>query len=105
MLVFKRLLLGVSGCVLAAALGTAAPVLAQAGPEKPAEAKPVAAGITVAVLEFEGKDPANPDLGKNISEVLGAVLGAEDGFRLVERSQLEKKLQEQSISLTGLVDP
>lgn len=96
-----------------------------AGPVVPAPAQPAAATapratpapgpaagnakpapkVTVAVIDFEGKDPANPDLGKNIAEVLTAVLGAEETITLVERSQLEKKLQEQAINLTGVVDP
>ncbi len=60
--------------------------------------------ITVTVLDFDAKDPARPDLGKNISDVLTAVLGSEESFRLVDRTMLETKLREQAISLTGLVD-
>ncbi|MCX5660573.1 MAG: hypothetical protein NTW19_12740 [Planctomycetota bacterium] len=105
MLNAKRRRAAISGCLMAAMLCATAPAMAQTAPAKPAATKPAAADITVAVIDFEGKDPANPDLGKNITEVLTAVLGAEDGFKLVERAQLEKKLHEHAINLTGVVDP
>src|SRR5689334_17065353 len=68
--------------------------------------KPAAkdAPISVAILEFEAKDPGNPDLGKQISETLTAVLSGEPGITLVERATLARTLQEQELNLTGLVD-
>jgi TolB-like protein len=61
-------------------------------------------GLTVAILDFETKDPSNPDLGKQIADTLTALLSGEPGLTLVERGRLNEVLEEQSLNLTGLVD-
>ena len=60
--------------------------------------------LTVAVLDFEANDPANPDFGKQIAEVVSVILSGEPGFKLVNRTALTRVLQEQELMLTGLVD-
>jgi len=59
--------------------------------------------ISVAILDFEAKDPSNPDLGKQVADALSAILTGEVGFRLVDRSTLQKTLQEQELNLSGIV--
>ncbi|MBN1909467.1 MAG: hypothetical protein JW818_07000 [Pirellulales bacterium] len=60
--------------------------------------------LTVAVLDFGGSDPAHPQLGKDIAEAIGAMLGDAKGIKLVDRQSLAKTLQEQELNMTGLVD-
>jgi len=67
--------------------------------KKPADKKT----FTVAVLDFDGKIPGNPNLGSQIGETLTALLSMEQGFTLVDRAKLSKILQEQELNLTGLV--
>jgi len=69
----------------------------------PATASPPAAPIAVAILDFEAADPSNKDLGKQIAETLNAILTGEPGFILVDRGNLSKTLQEQELSLSGIV--
>jgi len=64
----------------------------------------VVTNITVAIIDFESKAPGNPDLGKQIGDVLTARLSIYDQFRLVERQKLEELLKEQQLNLTGMVD-
>jgi hypothetical protein len=68
-------------------------------PAAPAAARP----LTVAILDFGAKDPATPDLGAQIGEVLTAVLSGEPGFTLVDRATLARTLQEHELNLTGAV--
>jgi TolB-like protein len=68
-------------------------------PAAPATARP----LTVAILDFGAKDPATPDLGAQIGEVLTAVLSGEPGFTLVDRATLARTLQEHELNLTGAV--
>jgi len=60
-------------------------------------------GVGVAILDFEANTPGNPDLGKQIGEVLTATLGGEPGYRLVERATLTRVLQEQELNLSGVI--
>lgn len=61
------------------------------------------AKLTVAILDFEsgGKDEK---LGKQIPDALSAMLSDDEGFQLVERSQVAKAIGEQAVGLTGLTD-
>ena len=74
-----------------------------ASQEKP-DARAADAKLTVAVLDFDAKDPANPDFGQQIAEITSAMLSGEPGFTLVNRTALTRVLQEQELNLTGLVD-
>jgi len=78
----------------------------EAAASRPAghEAGPAAARpLTVAILDFGAKDPAMPDLGPQIGEVLTAALSGEPGFTLVDRATLARTLQEHELNLTGAV--
>jgi TolB-like protein len=73
------------------------------GPGRPSAAP----AITVAVLDFDaGGAPAlGPNGGIMAGELLAAALSARDGVHLVERTALRRALEEQTIGLTGAVDP
>lgn len=60
--------------------------------------------ITVAIIDFESKAPGNPDLGKQLGDILTARLSIHDQFRLVERQKLQELLKEQQLNLSGMVD-
>ena len=60
--------------------------------------------LTVAILDFDAKDPGAPDLGPQIGDILTAVLSGEPGFTLVDRTKIDKLLQEAELNLTGVVD-
>lgn len=69
-----------------------------------AQDMPAAGGtIPVAVLDFEGTLPGNPDLGKQIGDTLTAILSGEPGIRLVDRPTLSRALMEHELNLSGLV--
>jgi TolB-like protein len=70
----------------------------------PVATQPADTGVTVAIFDFTCSTPGNPDLGKQISEVLTATLSGEPGVQLVDRASMDKVLQEQQLNLTGLVD-
>ena len=61
------------------------------------------APLTVAILPFDAKSAKNEDLGKQITAVMQALLAGNSEFRLVDRGQLERTLEEQALSLTGMV--
>ncbi|HSZ55555.1 MAG TPA: CsgG/HfaB family protein [Tepidisphaeraceae bacterium] len=69
-----------------------------------ADEKPRHGDITVAILNFDASTPGNPELGKQITDVLTATLSAEDGFTLVDRASMSKTLAENGLNLTGLVN-
>lgn len=71
-----------------------------ASPSQSAHTGPLA----VAVLDFQIKDPASEDEGAQVAEALTAMLSGQPGIKLVERSALQKTLDEQEPSLTGLTD-
>ena len=70
-----------------------------------AQDKAKATDITVAILNFDASTPGNPDLGKQITDVLTATLSGEEGFTLVDRASMMKTLAENGLNLTGLVNP
>lgn len=60
--------------------------------------------ITVAIIDFESKAPGNPELGKQLGDILTARMSIYDQFKLVERQKLEDLLKEHQLNLTGMVD-
>jgi TolB-like protein len=70
-------------------------------PASPAALKPSA--LTVAVLDFHSTAPGSPELGQQIAEVLTANLSGRPGLTLVDRSSLQRTLQEQELNLSGVV--
>lgn len=60
--------------------------------------------VTVAIIDFATDAPGNPNLGRQISDILTARLSIYDQFRLVERQKLEDLLREHQLNLTGMVD-
>src|SRR4051794_26561578 len=64
-----------------------------------------APSIPVALLDFDANVPGNPDLGKQITEAMTAVLTGEAGFVLVDRASQTKMLTEHELNLTGIVNP
>jgi len=67
------------------------------------QAKQDSPPLTVAVLDFEAKMPGNEKLGSQIGDTLTALLAGESNLRLVERPKLRMLLEEQELSLTGMV--
>lgn len=61
------------------------------------------ARLTVAVLDFDVSTAGGVDMGKQISEVLAAMLSGEESFTLVDRASLTRVLQELELNQTGLV--
>ena len=70
----------------------------------PAATQPAIDGVSLAVLDFNCTAPGNPELGKQISEVLTATLSGEPGVLIVDRSSMDKILQEHQLNLAGAVD-
>ena len=58
----------------------------------------------VAVFTFDESNAAAQGLGKTLSEMLITALIQGQSYQVMERMQLEKILQEQSLSLTGVID-
>ncbi|NOZ62261.1 MAG: hypothetical protein GXO74_11315 [Calditrichaeota bacterium] len=58
----------------------------------------------VAVFAFEESNSQAQGLGKTLSEMLTTALIQKQKFTVMERTQLEKILQEQSLSQTGVID-
>ena len=99
-----------SAAMLLAIAALAGPIWAQPGEagnvDKPAATQPAdaAQGVTVAVLDYEASAPGNKEMGNQIAEILTARLSVSDSLRLVERSGIDKILEEQKLKLVGLVD-
>jgi hypothetical protein len=80
------------------------------GAGAPAQTRPATAArggaptLTVAVIDFEVGSGAKPESGKQIAEALMAMLSGTPGIKLVDRASLDKALQEQSLTMTGLSD-
>jgi hypothetical protein len=97
-------------CLGSAAFGQAAkpPAEPSAQPTtSPASVAPASqprSGLTVAVLDFASSTPGEPDLGKQIGEALTIMLSGEPGFRLVDRANLTRALQELELNLSGVVE-
>jgi TolB-like protein len=68
-----------------------------------ATSQPASAGVAIAVLDFEASSPSNPEMGKQIAELLSASLSGFGDFTIVDRTWLTRTLQEQEMSLTGMV--
>jgi hypothetical protein len=69
----------------------------------PTASQPAAGGVAIAVLDFEANSPGNPEMGKQIAELLSASLSGFGDFTTVDRTNLTRSLQEQEMSLTGMV--
>jgi hypothetical protein len=83
-------------------------VLASARCDEPDQKSESAQGkapreLTVAVLDFAADAAGEPEMGKQIGELLTAMLSGEPGFTLVDRAALQRSLQETELNLTGLV--
>ncbi len=58
---------------------------------------------SVAVLDFESIG-SEEFLGRGVSEIMRTELVGTKKFRVVERSQMKKALEEQKLHLTGIID-
>jgi len=58
----------------------------------------------MAVLDFASGVPGQPELGKDVASILEILLGDLPGVEMLDRTQLNRTLQEQELSLTGMVD-
>lgn len=92
------------GCTALAEPPAPSEATGEAEGDPPIEETAADAPLTLAVLDFEAKVPGNEDLGSQLADVLTALLAAENGLRLVERSELAEVMEEQELSLTGMVD-
>jgi len=70
----------------------------------PASLKADAQPLTVAILGFETSDVRLQPAAVEVSERLGVLLGHNPSLRLVERTEIDKILGEQTIGLSGLTD-
>ncbi len=61
--------------------------------------------LTVAIFDFESKDEAVQGLGPKVATLINAHLSAEPQLMTVERTELEKVLNEHEIGLSGNVTP
>lgn len=59
--------------------------------------------MSVAVLPFENKG-ASTDLGEIILDKMITALFTQDRFKVIERTQLDKILEEQQLGLSGIID-
>lgn len=72
-----------------------APVLDAQNPGKDAR-------LSVAIFDFDVNTPSTPDLGKQIAAILAVNLSGQPGFDLVNRVSIDKILQENALSQTGV---
>jgi TolB-like protein len=82
----KKLLLTI-GLFLAATLVMAGPIT-----------------LTVGDFQVESDNPSHRFLGKGLSRLVSAELGKSPNIKLIEREKLQKILEEQELSLSGLAD-
>ena len=59
--------------------------------------------LSIAVFDFESRDPANKDLGKQIANLVTVHLSVDPNLITVERAELAKILGEQELGLSGTV--
>ncbi len=71
---------------------------------QPAATQGSNADISVAILDFDATT-GSPDLGKQITDILGICLSGQPGFHLVDRAGMVNLLREHEVNLSGLVDP
>jgi hypothetical protein len=61
---------------------------------------------SVAILDFDSSGADDKELGRKLAEALpGAIEDNDKAYRFVERATFNKILEEQQLSVTGLVDP
>ncbi|MEO0515267.1 MAG: hypothetical protein AAF086_08240 [Planctomycetota bacterium] len=60
--------------------------------------------LTVAVLGFSAPDSEDNHVGQMINDTIEVLLSGEDGFTLVNRSEMMTTLSEQGLNLAGVVD-
>lgn len=60
--------------------------------------------LTVAVLGFSAPDSEHNHVGQMINDTVEVLLSGEDGFVLVNRSEMAATLSEQGMNLAGVVD-
>src|SRR5438105_1812298 len=99
---------GISAALVSLALAALTATIARAQATMPApapETLPVDdRTLTIAVVDFDAKTLANPELGKQVAQVLEAALSGEPGFVLVDRGLLERTVREHELALSGVVD-
>jgi hypothetical protein len=69
-------------------------------------AEPVASqpeAVSLAVLDYEGGLPGNPQLGRQIAEILAVRLSMDDALSVVERAKLGEIMTEHKLTLAGVV--
>ncbi len=59
--------------------------------------------LSIAVFDFESRDAANQDLGKQIANLVTVQLSVDPNLITVERAELAKVLGEQELGLSGTV--
>lgn len=93
-------------CLITAGITLAWVVAAARGEPPPttAPAKNAESHLTVAVLDFSAADANVPDLGPIIGQTVSIMLSDEPEFQLVDRTAIDRVLQEQELNLTGLVE-
>jgi hypothetical protein len=70
----------------------------------PAEAPKGPGPVTAAVLDYDLALPSNADLGSQVADILTVRLSLAESFRLVERADMARIIEEQKLKLVGLVD-
>lgn len=60
--------------------------------------------LSVAVLDFDSREESVKDMGPKLATLIGVHLSVEPDLILVERTELEKLLGEQELSLSGTVN-
>ena len=96
----KRFLWATLVAIPAVLLGLTASPAQDKDKEKPKEEAPV---YPVALLGFEERGTGAKDLGPKVADLLFAKLAAKPELFLVDRTDLKKVLDEQSLSLAGAV--
>lgn len=66
---------------------------------------PATPPLTVAVFDFEAREDLGRGFGRETAGLLTAYLSADPSLWLVERSELDKVLDEQALGLSGLANP
>lgn len=65
--------------------------------------KPAAGGMTVAVFDFDGREPALQETGRLVAEQVRAKLG-QGGWRVVSREETSKILEKQKLKIPEITD-
>lgn len=75
-----------------------------AKPTDPSSRPDQPTSVSLAVLDYDATLPGNDELGSQMAEILAARLSIESNLKLVERTELDKVIDEHRLALTGLVD-